>query len=346
MDSLTHVFLGGSIAAVIVPARWRRQALIAGAIFGSLPDIDVPILAALASDPITRMTWHRGPAHALAVVVPLGLLLCWLLRHWWMPVREAPRVWFFALMLALLSHPLLDALTIYGTQLWWPLPTPPAMWSTLFIIDPMVLLPVLAGAIAAWRWRERPRARTWAMGGLIVCLAYVGWTIAAKQCVDRAVDTTLAGTALANAPYFSTPTPFNTLLWRVVVMTPAGYLEGERSLVADHGPIHFRAYPSDQAALAEAASLTDVARLRWFTNGFIKAGMRGDELVITDLRMGNEPDYFFNFAVARRVGVQLRSIPSTHVASTLNRSDTLRQLAGVWQRIWTEPTHAGNEAMQ
>ena len=42
--------------------------------------------------------------------------------------------------------------------------------------------------------------------------------------------------ALQDAPRFSVPMPFNTLLWRVVVMTPDGYLEGERSVVADRGP--------------------------------------------------------------------------------------------------------------
>ena len=118
MDSLTHIVLGGSIAATIVPVAWRRQALMAGAIFSSLPDLDVPVLAAVVSDPITQVTWHRGPAHALILLVPFGALLWWVLRRWWTPVRLAPRAWFWALMLALLSHPLLDALTVYGTQLW------------------------------------------------------------------------------------------------------------------------------------------------------------------------------------------------------------------------------------
>ena len=45
--------------------------------------------------------------------------------------------------------------------------------------------------------------------------------------------------------------PFNTLLWRVVAITPDGFLEGERSLVADRGPMHFlREYPSEVRALA------------------------------------------------------------------------------------------------
>ena len=50
--------------------------------------------------------------------------------------------------------------------------------------------------------------------------------------------------------------PFNTLLWRVVVMTPDGFLEGERSLVADSGPMRFRAYASDTAAFAAVARLS------------------------------------------------------------------------------------------
>jgi inner membrane protein len=41
-------------------------------------------------------------------------------------VREAPARWFSAIEAALLTHPLLDAFTVYGTQLFWPLPWPPS----------------------------------------------------------------------------------------------------------------------------------------------------------------------------------------------------------------------------
>lgn len=341
MDSFTHLALGGSIAVLIAPAQWRRQALVAGAIFGSLPDIDVPILLAFARDPVTRLTWHRGPAHAFAVIVPVGIVLWTLLRRWWTPAREAPWRWLAALMLPLLSHPLLDALTVYGTQLWWPSRTSPTMWSTLFIIDPLVLVPVWIGAIAAWCWRGKPRARIWAATGLVVCLACVGWSIVAKQLVERAVDASLAGSAFASAPRLSTPTPLNTLLWRVVVMTPDGYLEGYRSLIADRGPIRFRAYRSDGAALAQVAAFPDVARLRWFAGGFVKAQVRGDELVLSDLRMGAEPDYFFSYAVARRDGGRWIAIASRRIASVPAAPATLRAL---WRRIWNEPPDAVAQA--
>jgi inner membrane protein len=40
-------------------------------------------------------------------------------------VAESPRRWFWAIQAALVTHPLLDAFTVYGTQLWWPLMPPP-----------------------------------------------------------------------------------------------------------------------------------------------------------------------------------------------------------------------------
>ena len=69
--------------------------------------------------------------------------------------------------------------------------------------------------------------------------------------VDRAAQQSLAAMGLGDAPRFSVPMPFNTLLWRVVVMTPDGFLEGERSLVADRGPMRFRGHPSNVQALRQ-----------------------------------------------------------------------------------------------
>src|SRR3546814_6817943 len=37
-------------------------------------------------------------------------------------------------------------------------------------------------------------------------------------------------------------------------------------------------------------------------HGFMRAQVADGELVLNDLRMGSEPDYFFSYAVARREG--------------------------------------------
>src|SRR3546814_3491957 len=76
-------------------------------------------------------------------------------------------------------------------------------------------------------------------------------------------------TLFRSAPRFSVPTPLNTLLWRVVAMTPDGYVEGFRSLAADEGPMVFQGHRSNTQALAEAQDIPAARRLAWFNHGFI-----------------------------------------------------------------------------
>ena len=52
--------------------------------------------------------------------------------------------------LTLLAHPVLDAFTVYGTQLLLPFSDYPAGLGSIFIIDPLFTVPLLAG-LAAYR---------------------------------------------------------------------------------------------------------------------------------------------------------------------------------------------------
>jgi inner membrane protein len=336
MDSLTHLFVGGAIAAAIAPAGQRRAALLAGAALNTLPDLDVlPLM--LSDDPVVRMTWHRAATHSLLVLPWIGLLLWWWFRSRGGRVAQAPRRWFWIFQCALLSHPLLDAFTVYGTQLLWPLPVPPAMWSTLFIIDPLLTLPLVFACAIAWFARGRGGTQV-LVAGLSLGAAYLGWSILAKSLVDRAAQRSLAAMGLSDAPRFSVPMPFNTLLWRVVAMTPDGFVEGERSLVADRGPMRFTYHSSDVEALAAARGTPSGARLLWFNHHFAKAEVRNGQLVLTDLRMGAEPDYSFRFVVARRDGERWREVRPQQLRWPWQARS---RLGDMWARIWQEPAAGG-----
>ncbi|GAB3729016.1 metal-dependent hydrolase [Luteimonas pelagia] len=340
MDSITQALLGGAVAAAFVPAGHRRAALLAGAALGTLPDLDSLPLALLTGDPVLRMTWHRGPSHSLFVLPVLGWLLWMWFRGRGGRVGAAPGHWFRAIQLALLTHPLLDAFTVYGTQLFWPLPLRPAMWSSVFIIDPLYTVwLLLAVAVAAFAGSRRI-ARHALVAGLVASTAYLGWSLAAKSIVDRRADEALVAAGLGDAPRFSAASPFNTLLWRVVAMTPDGFVEGETSLVADEGPVRFRRHvfaPEARSALAVVDATEAVARLRCFNHGFMKPQVRDGRLVLSDLRMGAEPDYTFNFAVAERHGAAWRPIPPEQLRWPW---EVERRLAVMWNRIWTSPRGA------
>jgi inner membrane protein len=333
MDSITHLFVGGAIAAALAPASQRRAALLAGAALNSLPDLDVlPLM--FSDDPVTQMVWHRGMTHSL-LLLPFA---AWALWAWFRKrggrVAQAPRRWFWIFQLALLSHPLLDAFTVYGTQLLWPLAVQPAMWSSLFIIDPTFSLFLIVPCVIAWFAREPTLARQSLLAGLALSMGYIGLSQLAKWQVDQEAERALVARGLQDAPRFSVPMPFNILLWRVVAMTPEGFVEGERSLIADRGPMQFRGYRSDIGALNAVRGYREVDRLRWFNHGFMKAQQKGALLVLSDLRMGGEPDYTFRFAVARRDGANWREIEPQQLQWPWEAS---RRLDAMWQRIWKAP---------
>lgn len=331
MDSLTQIVLGSSVAAVSAPAHQRRPAILAGAILGTLPDLDVIWFKLAGSDAITQVTWHRGPSHSLFVLTLLGFAL-WLLGRRYSPlVQEAPRRWLWLVLLALLTHPLLDAFTVYGTQLFWPLPWSPVMGASIFIIDPLYTLPLLVGVIRAWqlspgtsasdlwrigalpsstsadmmlaRYNPQPGVTRWLALGLVLSSLYLGWSVHAKLRADQDSAAQLADMNLQDAPRIAIPLPFNTLNWRIIVMAPDGYWLGDRFLFSGE-KIDFRFHPSETAALKDIESDPQIGRLLWFNHGFV--GLRtepgrdgaGQRLILSDLRMGLEPDYFFQYHVA------------------------------------------------
>ncbi len=327
MDSLSQAVLGASVAGAFAPDGHRGKAMLLGAGLGTLPDLDVFVDFGGA---VENFTYHRGFSHSLFVLAPFSALLWVLLWRWWTPVRDAPLRWLAAISFALLTHPLLDAHTAYGTQLFWPLTLPPTSWATLFIIDPLYTLPLLIGVLVAAFWRRV--AGTALHIGLVLSTLYIGWSWVAQATVSRNVENVLASMQLQDAPVFMTPTPLNTLLWRVVVMTDDGYLEGFDSLMIDEGPIRFTAYPSAVDAMQGAGDVWAVERLRWFARDFVKASVVDGKLVISDLRMGQEPMYVFSHVVAARGNPHWTPI-STEL---LPMSFGDRALAKTWDRIWRD----------
>ena len=314
------------MTAVCVPREHRRKALVVGAMLGTMPDLDVFIDY---GDVVRNFTYHRGFSHSL-FVLPGAALLIWLaLKRWWAPVRGAPRQWFLAISLALITHPLLDAHTAYGTQLLWPLAVTPTSWSTLFIIDPLYTLPLLVAVIAVGGWALRPGARVALIAGLALSTAYIGWTWAGKSIVEHEARTALADAGIDYRAMFSVPTPLNSFLWRVVVLTDEGYAEGFDSLLVDEGRMRFTTHVSDTSALAAAGDLWAVQRLRWFAGDFVSADVIDGRLVITDLRMGQESRYIFRHVVAEQGNPHWRPITPERMVVSFDRGD----LASVFERI-------------
>ena len=123
MESVTQDALGAAIGGAVLGRRLGRKAILIGAVLGTLPDLDVIIDY---GDAVANVTEHRGFSHSLFVLTGLATLLA-LLSARFAPIKaiSLPRWWCFYTLI-LVTHPLLDALTTYGTQLLWPLDVTPA----------------------------------------------------------------------------------------------------------------------------------------------------------------------------------------------------------------------------
>lgn len=326
MDSLTQIVLGASVAAVCVKPEHRRKAALVGAALGTLPDLDVLIDY---GDAVSNFTYHRGFSHSLFVLIPFAVGVWRLLKQFWEPVKTSPRPWFYAVLLALATHPLLDAHTVYGTQLLWPIPTPPVMWSTVFIIDPLYTLPLLVGMIAILA-RPTGRFATRALStGLVLSTLYLGWSWAAKAIVEDRVAAALNG---SDGRVLTTPAPFSTLVWRILVVEDDTYKEGYYSVLAPNRSIEFTTHDKNLALIKAADHLAAVDRLQWFSQGFIKGSMREDYLVITDLRMGVEGSYVFNHAVASKPSKPSKAFEPI-VTRQLPQSFSGEDISRLWEQI-------------
>ena len=71
-------------------------------------------------------------------------------------------------------------------------------------------------------------------------------------------------------------------------------------------------------------------RLQWFTKGQYKAPREDDVIYLSDLRMGIEGAYVFNFEVGRRNGETFKLGNFNQVSE---RPD-LKRLPMIWERIF------------
>ena len=301
MDSVTQAVLGAGIQGAMLGRFHGRKALAAGALLATLPDLDVLIDY---GNPVAGMINHRGFSHSLFVLSALAVLLT-LLWRWWRPTApySAGRL-FLTLWLVLITHPLLDAFTSYGTQLWWPFAPTPTSGSSIFIIDPFFTVPLLCTVIAAAIVGIRPRAEVALRWALAYCAIYLGLSVAAKLVIEARVHEALTQDGTRVVAMFSTPEPFNILLWRVVARTDDDhYVEAISSLLDTEPPERIRQPLNTHLAAVALPDSALLAGLQWFTDNWLRYDEVDGTLVVSDLRMGLGAGYYsFRFAMATRSG--------------------------------------------
>lgn len=324
MDTLTQALLGGAVAYAVAGKQSPRKALLVGAAIAVLPDLDIFINYA---NDLEKMIQHRSWTHSWLIHTLIAPLLALLVSRFDKSL-SLPH-WFLLIWLVLVTHAGLDALTVYGTQLFWPFMPNPASGGSVFIIDPIYSLLLLAGFIGVLFGPSIKSHRIMLTTFSLSCL-YLIWGVAAQQWIAAETRATLAQQNIDYQHLQVGAAPLNTLLWRVIVVSDEYYYQGFRSVFDDES-LELTRYQRGKKVVPLVENSPTLARVDWFTNGLFKVEQKDDLIIISDLRMGMEPYYFFRFRLAAFEDGEWRLIEPKQISMFRN---SMKGLHWVWQRIW------------
>ncbi len=328
MDSLTQIVLGAAVGEATLGKKVGNKAAFYGAIAGTIPDLDV--VANYLVDTVTALEVHRGFTHSIVFSIVFGLFFGWLVSLW--EKRASWKQWSLLWFLCFLTHPLLDAHTTWGTQLFWPFDLRLA-YKNIFVIDPLYTLPFLIFLVVALlRKRNDPKRRTFNNLGLWVSSIYLVLTLVLKGITFLKFENALEEQRIAYTEIETKPAPLNAILWTANVETEHSFLIGYYSLF-DSQSIKFGVHPKNHELLGGLAADAKIKRLIKLTNGFYTISEDNGNLYFNDLRFGtlsvdpNNRDYVFSFLLEKK---------GENLVVTENRKrpeDAKNLLKELWVRI-------------
>ena len=341
MDSLTQFALGATISTLCFGKKLGpRKAAILGGVLGTIPDLDVFLPF---KDPVDAFVLHRGWTHAFAIhalATPIfGELLVRLVGS----LRDHRFLVWWTVFMCLTTHAIIDAMTVYGTRIFWPFYPDPIGVGSIFIIDPIYTLPlfiVTVWALGNSEWFQRlGRA---AFAALVFSSAYMGLGMVLQNHIEARAQTVFADAGLQPESVFAIAAPLNKIVWKVIGLEEGRYHNVYLSLFdGDHKPeiyTHER-HPELTACLDGNEAFE---KLEWFSRGYYRAQKEGNEIVISDLRMGLTPNYVFRFAVAEIQDGEVRTI--SPIRRPTGERTSAGDLAWLWERMRGKPATRAAEA--
>ena len=226
--------------------------------------------------------------------------------------RPGFRLWTWFFFWSIVTHPLLDACTTYGTQLFQPFSDYRAALNNISVVDPLYTIPFLLLVIIASRFTRTTRARrvfNWA--GILLSSTYLIITFFHKTKVNSVFEQSLSTENIAHSRYLTSPTIFNNILWQGVAESENHYHYGMYSLLDARPAVDsFVQIPKNHDWIAQWKDERPIKILTWFSDGYYNILRREDgRLQFNDLRFGsltgnfdNERDLVFGFILEEKAG--------------------------------------------
>lgn len=245
---------------------------------------------------------------------------------------------------AIVTHPILDCFTAYGTQLLQPIAKTRVAWNTISVADPIYTLPFLV--LLLWA-RSRVQGSNWRArlnkAGLVISSVYLALTIVNYFNVDHVMEDSLAQAGIEAETHVISPSILNNVLWSGTAQARGKdiFYFSQYSLFDEQRTFQpFVEIDGRHDLLAPYAEDRDVRIIRWFTKEFygVMPGRGEGALQVNDLRYGllntDAPEarssYIFSWEVDTTVHpVQVRQ----ENAGPREDVDMGGMFSSLWERI-------------
>jgi len=307
MDSLTQIVLGASVAEATLGKKIGNKAIVLGAIAGTIPDLD--IVSRFFVDDLTASVMHRGFSHSLLFPLVAAPILAWVLKKIYSSYTDVSfNDWFKMFFLAIITHPILDAQTTWGTQLFWPFEWRVAI-ENIFIIDPIYTLPFLTFLIlTAFQDRLSKKRKLYNSLGLIISSAYLLLTLSFKGIAHYEIAKALEENNIKYKDINTRATYFNSILWSGQVELESSYIFTYFSLFDKSKPVFTKKFPKNHNMLQPFIDQKKIQQLIILSNGNYLMTKENNELIFWNLKLGlkgfdeNASPYIWSYVIKNNKG--------------------------------------------
>ena len=285
MDSFTHIVLGACIGEAIAGKKLGRKAMLMGAIAQSIPDIDFVTTFWLSDS--KDIVAHRGITHSILFAVVIMFLSAWLLRYFFRKLKLSWTTWLLLIGVNVFTHLLIDGFNAYGVGWLEPFSHRRFSFHVLFVADPLFSIwPFISFLALLVLKNTHAERRMWWRAGIGISCLYLAYAIVNKTIVDSSVRKNLVAQGIPGKNYFTTPTPFNSWLWYVIVKDKNGYYVSYRSVFDTKKQMSFQYFSRNDSLLDQVHNKEEVKDLTRFANGFYTVERRSDTTIFNVLRFG------------------------------------------------------------
>jgi inner membrane protein len=219
------------------------------------------------------------------------------------------RDWITMFLWVLITHPILDCFTTYGTQILLPFSDHRVAFNNIAVADPLYTLPFLICLIIVMFYPKEDHQRAvWNRRGLIISCLYMGLTIFNKTRINTIFENSISRAGIEAKRYTTSPTILNNVLWSGVAETDSAYYYGTYSFFDKEKIFKLNKLPKSRPENPNVLQTDYTLKiLRWFSDDYFNMVEKNkDSIEYFDLRFGTfrmkstDPDQFvFKFNLTK-----------------------------------------------